>query len=93
MNRKNQICTLNLSDWAAITPLRVTRASGSTQKRLAEAFAFLENLDLQRANGQDRLLGKVVEDRIIWRELLELELQEIDEQIEQISAAAAENSD
>jgi hypothetical protein len=34
-----------------------------------------------------------VEQRIIWRELLELELQDADEQIERISGAASEYPD
>jgi hypothetical protein len=43
-------------------------------------------VSLRRAEEEDDALGGFVEERIVWRELLELELQEIDEQIERISA-------
>ena len=90
MKRKNQICTLNLSDWAPTVPVRVAPAVCPTQKRLADAFACLEKLERQRAHGQGPVFGKFVEERIIWRELLDLELQAVDEQIERISAAAGD---
>lgn len=59
------------------------------QRRLAEAFVFVEHLQQQRLQGQDAMLGRFIEERLIWRELLDLELQDIDEQIEGICASAA----
>ena len=53
--------------------------------RLAKAAACLERLDEERVVLGDPTLGKSVEERIIWRELLDLELQEFDEQIERLS--------
>jgi hypothetical protein len=89
VNGKNPIWRLNLLRWLVNAPQLVAQAGSSTQKRLAKAFAFVESLERQRAEGQNPFLGKIVEDRMIWRELLELELQDIDEQMEQISAGAA----
>ena len=54
-------------------------------KRLAKAAACLERLDAERACCRDPNLGKGMEERIIWRELLDLELQEFDEEIERFS--------
>jgi len=74
---------LDLSPGAAVVSNSLVR------KRLEHGVAVLENLAQERANGRYRYLGKIVEDRIIWRELLELELQQIDEQIELTAAEAA----
>ena len=51
------------------------------QERLAKAVAYLERLDVERFSHGDPNLGRSIEERIIWRELLDLELQEFDEQI------------
>jgi hypothetical protein len=40
---------------------------------------------LLRLHREDPLFGKAVENRIVWRELLELELQSIDEHRDKIS--------
>ena len=90
MSQKNRICTLNLSDWRSAVP-EWTSAVCRTQKRLAEAFARLEKLEGQRAQGDYPIFGAFMEERIIWRELLELELQHIDELMERISATAADS--
>ena len=87
MNRKNQICTLNL--WVGKT--RVQARSSATNDRLNRGFSRLQDIQLVRNHRQDPLFGKPIEERIVWRELLELELQEVDEQIERISAAAGNN--
>ena len=79
MSQTRRICTLNLAQLSHDAPPSVPISS--TKTRLAEAFALLDNIDHQRANGQNSLLASVIEDRIIWRELLELELQHVDEQI------------
>ena len=52
---------------------------------MAKAAACLERLDEKRVVLGDPNLGKSIEERIIWRELLDLELQEFDEQIERLS--------
>lgn len=57
-------------------------------ERLAEARDRLEHLDRERSWSGNPLLGKAVEQRIVWRELLDLELQDFDEQIERICGAA-----
>lgn len=56
-------------------------------ERLAEARLRLERLDLERLLSGDPLLDKAGEQRIVWRELLDLELQDFDEQVERICAA------
>jgi len=81
MSWKNSICTLNLSSAFEPAPEK-----GPIHRRLTEAFARLEKLERQRAELQDPLLGKREEKRIIRRELRELELHEVDEQLDRISA-------
>jgi hypothetical protein len=60
-----------------------------TRLRLARAFARLESLQIMRGSRANPLLGRAAEEQIIWRELLELELQEVDEQIRRISESCA----
>ena len=84
MTRRNSICTLNLEGRDA---QRVT-LNCPTRQRLAQAFSCLQRIQMVRNHRQDPRLGRPEEDRIIWRELLELELQEVDERIAQITAAA-----
>jgi hypothetical protein len=88
MKRNTQICTLNLSDAAA--PPRDRTAICPTRQRLARAFSCLQSIQLARNHQQYPLFGKSLEERIVWRELIELELQEVDEQIERFSVAAVE---
>ena len=59
-------------------------------QRLAEEKACLEHLDAERECRGDSAFGKSTEDRIVWGELLELELQDIDEQVNRICQAAGE---
>lgn len=54
------------------------------------AVSILEEIQRDRVGCRDALLNKLVEERIIWRELIDLELQEVDDQIERISDAAGE---
>jgi hypothetical protein len=91
MKRKNHLCTLDLA--AREAPARVRPAGSSTRRRLVEAFSCLERLELQRAYRQDPVFCKFLEERIIWRELLDLELQEIDEKIGRISDQAGSGLD
>jgi hypothetical protein len=72
---------------------RFQPAGSSTQKRLVEAFSCLEWLELERAYRQDPVFYKFLEERIVWHELLDLELQEIDEKIERISDQAGSGLD
>jgi hypothetical protein len=84
MSRKTQICTLNL---LAYTPPNVRAASCPTRQRLVQGFSRLQDIQLVRNHRQDPYFGKTIEERIVWRELLELELQDVDEQIERVSVA------
>ena len=61
----------------------------STRQRLVQGYEWLERLEAQSETPRHQILGKIVEHRIIWRELVDLELQDIDEQIAQIAARAA----
>jgi hypothetical protein len=56
----------------------------TARQRLAEAVARLERLDAERERRGDSRFGRTTESRIIWGELIELELQEIDEQVGRI---------
>jgi hypothetical protein len=86
MNKKNEFRTLNL--WAHASSDRAP--DKRSRQRLARAFSGLEVIQLARSLRHDPLLGKLAEERIIWRELLDLELQYIDEEIERISTGAGE---
>jgi len=60
------------------------RARGGIGHRLADEKDQLERLDAERARRRSAMFGKAAEDRIIWGELLDLELQDIDEQLRRI---------
>ena len=60
----------------------------TTRHRLREGVACLERLDAERERHGDSRFGKTTEDRIVWGELIELELQEIDERVSRICGAA-----
>lgn len=57
-------------------------------QRLLEECMYLERLELHRSALEDSTFGRIIEERIIWRELLDLELQNVDEQIERICETA-----
>jgi len=61
------------------------------RQRLAEAATRLENLEAEREVRGDSRFGMTTENRIVWNELIELELQEIDEQVNRICSAADRN--
>ena len=89
MNGKNQIRAASLPAYSVSSDC----APGSaTRQRLRQSFSRLQYIQLVRSLQQDSLFGKFAEDRIIWRELVELELQYVDEQIERISTAAGGRS-
>lgn len=60
----------------------------SLRERLLEGKACLEDLDGERQRQGDFGFGRLIEERVIWSELLDLELQEIDEQANRIRNAS-----
>ncbi len=62
--------------------------SSKVHDRIALARASLERIDCERTLSGDPQFGKAIENRIVWRELFDLELQELDEQIERICGSA-----
>ena len=73
------------------------RKSGGTSRdtvgqRLAKGQACLERLDAERIRRGNPGFGKTTEDRVVWCELLDLELQDIDEQVSRVCRAAGDAS-
>ena len=62
--------------------------ANAIRHRLAEEKASLEYLDAEREHRRELSFGKTIEERVIWGELLELELQDLDEQLRRICDAA-----
>jgi hypothetical protein len=60
----------------------------SLHERLVKAAACLERLDWERSCCGDPILGKAIEERVVRRELRDLELQDFDQQIERLSEFA-----
>ena len=90
MNWKNQLSKLRPGPGEA-RDVRVSDnpiSGNPTCERLARAFSRLQDIQLVRDFQRDRRLEKTTEDRLIWRELLDLELQEADEKMERLCAAA-----
>lgn len=58
---------------------RPKQEAASAAQRLSEAFAALQRLQIERDARADPRYGKDEEERIVWRELLELEMQELHE--------------
>ena len=77
---------------AGTLPLQRTLASQapimSHRDRLAEAARLLEHLDQERISRGDPGLGRIIEERIVSRELLDLEWQDFDEEVERLTATA-----
>jgi len=65
-----------------------SNSGATTRRRLCEEVDELERLDAEREERGDSGFGKAAEDRIVWGELIELELQEIDAQVDRIRGAA-----
>ncbi len=61
------------------------------RKRLAKGKAALEHIEEERERRGDPRFGQTTEDRIVWNELIELELQEIDEQVSRICGPAGQS--
>ena len=60
------------------------------RQRLAEENVALAKLDAERERLHDSHFGATTEQRIVWGELLELELQDIDEQVSRIRRASGD---
>ena len=77
---------------AGVLPLQRRLASQapilSLRDRLAEAAKLLEHLDQERTSRGDPGLGRMIEERIISRELRDLEFQDFDEEVERLTAVA-----
>lgn len=63
------------------------RRCTAARHRLTREKEFLDSLDRERESRGDSRYGKTAEDRIVWNELLDLELQDIDEQLNRIVQA------
>jgi hypothetical protein len=80
-----------------LKPLRTESRSSANlvfsaiRRRLAEENVVLAKLDAERERLQDSHFGTTAEQRIVWGELLELELQDIDEQVSRIRQAAGDS--
>jgi hypothetical protein len=61
-------------------------------QRLAKEKVLLEDLDRERAHRRNSAFGKAAEERIVWGELLDLEIQDIDERLERICREADDPS-
>jgi hypothetical protein len=57
------------------------RQANASARRLADAKIRLERLDAERELRHNPAYCQTAEDRIVWRELLELELQDIDDRV------------
>jgi len=66
--------------------------SRAGRNRLAAGAAYLEYLDAERARADYPAFGRAEEDRIVWAELLELELQRIDEELNRYRRLFTPNS-
>jgi hypothetical protein len=62
--------------------------NSNARRRLAEVKARLDMLHAERDRLGDPAYEKAAEDEIIWNELIELELQDIDEQLTRIRNSA-----
>ncbi len=58
------------------------------KERLFEAKESLDYLEVERSQRMDPEFGRLTEQQIVWRELLELELQDAEERITSMCDAA-----
>jgi hypothetical protein len=65
-----------------------SRHTDRIRQRLADAMTQLERITAERERRCDSAFGKTAESRIVWGELIELEVQEIDEQVSRNRGAA-----
>jgi len=64
------------ADSRSSTPKQVAR---SAAERLNDAFAAIQQIEIARINLANPGYGKQEEERIIWRELFDLEMQQLHE--------------
>jgi hypothetical protein len=88
MKPKSRIFRLDICGRWPRRPAGTVPALSPTSKRLQAEVAVLDQLDQEHSGLAASNFGKALADHIVWRELLELELQEIDEQIDRITGAA-----
>jgi hypothetical protein len=62
--------------------------TNATRQRLEEEKASLDKLDRERERRGDPGFDRTTEERVVWGELLELELQDLDEQLSRICNSA-----
>ncbi len=60
----------------------------ATKERVSKAKECLDYLEIEREQRGDPAFGKLVEQQMIWRELLELQLQDAEERITSMCNAA-----
>ncbi|MBV6434604.1 MAG: hypothetical protein IANPNBLG_04873 [Bryobacteraceae bacterium] len=60
--------------------------------RLEKSFAFLETLALIRSIEGDESFGRAAEGRIVQREVIDLEMQEVDAAIDNICQRSSERA-
>lgn len=75
-----RVFPLNLLDRFRSNVSRCGVAS-TAGKRLKDEVALLESIERDRIRFQCPGFGRTVEESIIWRELVDLELQEIDQHV------------
>ena len=93
-------CKLEPSDQPSPEPACMPEArttgleerSTMIKQRLAEEKSLLDQLDSEREYRGDSSFRKTAEDRIVWGELLDLELQDFDEQLNRIRQTAGDVS-
>lgn len=61
------------------------------RRRLAEAAGRLEQIEAERERLGNPKFDKISEERIVWRELIELEMQEVDERMARMRNEAGRN--
>jgi hypothetical protein len=66
----------------------MTSFRATAKDRLSEAKQCLDYLEVEREHRGDPAFGKLIEQQILWRELLELELQDAEERITTMCDAA-----
>jgi len=64
---------------------RHTSSTCSTRLRLLQAFSELRALEILGKYSGNPAAVKAAKDRIVWRELLDLELQDVDDRMNGIS--------
>lgn len=67
-------------------PIELPPDASDTCRRLADGTRALEEIESERRRRDDAAFGQEAEDRIVWRELIELELQEIDDHLNHLQS-------